>query len=123
VVKELNTYYVDETEPGELMKTAIDGMLGSLDPYTNYIPESQIEDFRFMTTGQYGGIGALIHKDSGNVLISEPYKGFPAYKAGLKAGDIILKVDGKSIEGKNTSEISDFLKGQPGTDLKLTIKR
>jgi len=123
LVKELNTYYVDETEPGELMKTAIDGMLQSLDPYTNYIPESKIEDYRFMTTGQYGGIGALIHKDSNNILISEPYEGFPAYKAGLKAGDIILKVDGKVIEGKSTSEISDFLKGQPGTELTLTIER
>ncbi len=123
LVKELNTYYVDETEPGELMKTAIDGMLKSLDPYTNFIPESQIEDYKFMTTGQYGGIGALIHRDSNLILISEPYEGFPAFKAGLKAGDIILTVDGKSIEGKNTSEISDFLKGQPGTELILTIKR
>ena len=123
LVKELNTYYVDETEPGELMKTAIDGMLQSLDPYTNYIPESKIEDYRFMTTGQYGGIGALIHKDSNNILISEPYEGFPAHKAGLKAGDVILRVDGKNIEGKSTSEISDFLKGQPGTELTVTIKR
>lgn len=123
LVKELNTYYVDETEPGELMKTAIDGMLESLDPYTNYIPESKIEDYKFMTTGQYGGIGALIHKDSNYVLISEPYEGFPAQKAGLKAGDIILRVDGKDIEGKNTSEISEFLKGQPGTELTITIKR
>lgn len=123
LIKELNTYYVDETEPGELMKTAIDGMLQSLDPYTNYIPESKIEDYRFMTTGQYGGIGALIHKDSNNILISEPYEGFPAHKAGLKAGDVILRVDGKNIEGKSTSEISDFLKGQPGTELTVTIKR
>ena len=123
LIKELNTYYVDETEPGELMKTAIDGMLESLDPYTNYIPESQIEDYRFMTTGQYGGIGALIHKDSLNVVISEPYEGFPAYKAGLKAGDIILKVDGKSVENKSTADISNFLKGQPGTDVNLLIKR
>jgi carboxyl-terminal processing protease len=121
--KELNTFYVDETQPGDLMKTAIDAMLKSLDPYTNYIPESQIEDFRFMTTGQYGGIGALIHKDSNYVVISEPYKGFPAYRAGLKAGDVIVKIDGKSVKGKNTEEVSDFLKGQAGTAVKITLKR
>lgn len=123
VIKELNTYYVDETKPGELMKTAIDGMLESLDPYTNYIPESQIEDYRFMTTGQYGGIGALIHKDSNIIVISEPYEGFPAFKAGLKAGDILIKVNENTVEGKSTSEISNFLKGQPGTSLKVTVKR
>lgn len=120
--KELNTYYVDETEPGQLMKEAIDGMLISLDPYTNYIPEANIEDFRFMTTGQYGGIGALIHKEGDQIFISEPYEGFPADKAGLKAGDILLAIDGKSVEGKSTSEISEFLKGQPGTPLKVKIK-
>jgi len=123
VIKELNTYYVDETQPGELMKTAIDGMLKSLDPYTNYIPESQIEDYRFITTGQYGGIGALIHKDSNYVIISEPYENFPANKAGLKAGDMIIKVDGKSVTGKSTSDISEVLKGQPGTKVTLNIKR
>lgn len=121
--KELNTYYVDETQPGELMKTAIDEMLQSLDPYTNYIPESQIEDFKFMTTGQYGGIGALIHQDSNNIFISEPYEGFPAFRAGLRAGDQILKIDGKDINGKNTSEISDVLKGQAGTTVKLLYQR
>ncbi|MAY82668.1 MAG: peptidase S41 [Flavobacteriales bacterium] len=119
--KELNTYYVDETEPGELMKTAIDEMLQSLDPYTNYIPESQIEDYKFMTTGQYGGIGALIHKYEDVVIISEPYEGFPAFKAGLRAGDQIFEIDGKSVKGKNTSQISDFLKGQAGTTVKILV--
>lgn len=119
--KELNTYYVDDTEPGELMKTAIDEMLMSLDPYTNYIPESQIEDYKFMTTGQYGGIGALIHKYEDLVVISEPYKGFPAFRSGLRAGDKILEIDGKSVKGKSTSEISDFLKGQAGTTVKLLV--
>lgn len=121
--KELNTYYVDDTEPGQLMKTAIDEMLLSLDPYTNYIPESKIEDFKFMTTGQYGGIGSLIHQKDGQTYISEPYEGFPAYNAGLKAGDKILEIDGKSIEGKTTEEISNILKGQAGTTLKVKIKR
>lgn len=121
--KELNTYYVDETEPGELMKTGIDAMLASLDPFTNYIPESQIEDYRFMTTGQYGGIGALIHSEEGKVIISEPYKDFPAYKAGLKAGDILLEIDGKKLENKTTSDVSNILKGQPNTSIVIKLKR
>ena len=88
--KELNTFYVDETDPGKLMKEGIDKMLKSLDPYTAYIPESEIEDFRFMTTGQYGGIGAIITKRADYVYVSEPYEGYPAQKAGLMAGDKIL---------------------------------
>ena len=91
--KELNTFYVDETDPGDLMKKGIDEMLKSLDPYTNYIPESEIEDFRFQTTGQYGGIGAMITKIEDYVVISEPYEGFPAQKAGLMAGDKILEIN------------------------------
>jgi carboxyl-terminal processing protease len=121
--RELNVYYVDETKPGELMKTAIDAMLESLDPYTNYIPESMIEDYRFMTTGQYGGIGALIKKDGKYIVISDIYEGFPAQKAGLLAGDRILNIDGKSVVDKSTEEISDFLKGQPKSSVKITIER
>lgn len=123
VYKNVNTYYVDETQPGDLMKTGIDAMLKKLDPYTVYYPESDIEDYRFMTTGQYGGIGALISRKNGFVYISEPYENFPADKAGLRAGDKILMVDGKSAEGKSTSEISSFLKGEPHTNLILTIER
>lgn len=121
--KELNVYYVDETEPGELMKNGIDAMLKSLDPYTVYYPESQIEDFKFMTTGQYGGIGALIRTVEDHVIIAEPYKGFPAYNAGLRAGDKILEVDGKSAKDKNSSDISKVLKGQPSSELTLKIER
>jgi len=105
------------------MKTGIDAMLGSLDPFTNFIPESDIEDFNLMTTGQYGGIGALIHKQDEYVIISEPYEGFPADKSGLLAGDKILEVDGQSAKGKSTDEVSKILKGEPGTTISLLIER
>lgn len=121
--KELNTNYVDELNAGELMKTGIDAMLESLDPYTTFIPESEIEDFKFITTGQYGGIGALIQKQGDKVVITEPYEGKPAQKSGLKAGDIILEVDGKSAGGKSTDDISTILKGQPGTLVNLKLER
>ena len=121
--KELNIYYVDETSPGELIESAIDEMLGTLDPYTVYMPESEIEDFKIQTTGQYGGIGSLIRKRGDYVIISEPYKGFPAYKSGLKAGDKLLEIDGKSAKGKTTEEVSNILKGQPDTQVGVLIKR
>jgi carboxyl-terminal processing protease len=119
----INTYYVDEPQPGKMMKTGIDAMLKSLDPYTVYIPESQIEDYRYMTTGQYGGIGSLIQKQGEYIVISEPYEGFPAQKNGLKAGDILLEVDGNSVKGKETRDMSKILKGGAGTDLKIKYKR
>ncbi len=121
--KELDMFYVDEVNSGDLIKTAIDEMLNSLDPYTTYIPESDIEDYRFMTTGQYGGIGAMITKRGDYVLISEPYEGFPAQKAGLMAGDKILEVNGKSAKGKTTEELSSILKGQPNTEVTILIER
>lgn len=121
--RELNIYYVDESDPGKLIKTGIDAMLESLDPYTNYIPESNMEDYKLMTTGQYGGIGALIQKQGDYVVISEPYEGFGAFKAGLRAGDKILEVDGKSVKGKNTSDIREVLLGQPGSSIELKIER
>lgn len=121
--KELNIYYVDGTEPGKLMKTGIDAMLSSLDPYTQYIPESDMEDYRFMTTGQYGGIGALIKRRDEQVFISEPYEGFPAMKAGLWAGDEILEVDGRVVTGMSTEEVSKLLKGQANTPVKVVTKR
>ena len=108
--KELNTFYVDETNAGDLMKKGIDEMLKSLDPYTKYIPESEIEDFRFQTTGQYGGIGAMITKIEDYVIISEPYENFPAQKAGLIAGDKILEINGISAKEKTTEEVSKVLK-------------
>jgi len=121
--RELNIYYVDETNPGDLMKKGIDDMLESLDPYTNFIPESEIEDYRYMTTGQYGGIGALVRQIGDYVVISEPYEGFPAQKADLRAGDRLLKVNDIDVKGKKTDDISKYLKGQANTTIKLLIER
>jgi carboxyl-terminal processing protease len=123
VFREVNIYYVDSVEPGKLMKKSVDAMLETLDPYTNYIPESDIEDYRFMTTGQYGGIGALIRKSGDYVSVSEPYEGYPAQKADLRAGDEILEIDGKTTKGKSTDDVRHLLKGQPKTEVKLLIRR
>ena len=123
VYKELNTYYVDDTEPGKLMKEAIDAMLKKLDPYTQYIPESEIEDFRFQTTGQYGGIGSLIRKVGDYVMIAEPYKGFPADKSGLKIGDKIIKIDDISMKDKSVEDVSKLLKGEPGKKVNISVSR
>lgn len=121
--KEVNTYYVDEINPNELMKTGINAMLMSLDPYTNYIPEDDIEDYRTMTTGQYGGIGALIGQKNGKNMIIMPYEGFPAFKSGLKIGDEIIKIDNVDVKNKSTNEVSKLLKGQANTEMVISIKR
>jgi carboxyl-terminal processing protease len=121
--KEVNTYYVDEISPNVFMKRGIDGMLESLDPYTNYIPEDEIEDFRTMTTGQYGGIGAVIGKRNEKSIILMPYEGFPAHKGGLMVGDEITAIDGIVVDKKNTGDISKLLKGQSNTSVTVTIKR
>jgi carboxyl-terminal processing protease len=105
------------------MRTGIEAMVASLDPYTNYISESEIEDYRFMTTGQYGGVGASIFTRNNYVEIKEVYEGFAAQKAGLRAGDILMEIDGKSVKGKNTGEVSKFLKGQAGSTIKVLFKR
>ncbi len=121
--RELNTFYVDDINPQKLVKKSIDDMLNSLDPYTNYISEENIEDFRFMTTGEYAGIGALISNQNGKIIIAEPYEGFPAQKSGLKAGDIILEVEEKSTENMSTSDVSGFLKGPANKSIKIKIQR
>ncbi len=121
--KELNSHYVDETNPGELMKKGIDEMLESLDPYTNYIPESDIEDYKYMMTGQYGGIGALIRQHGDKIMIAEPYEGKPAQKSDLRAGDVIVEVNGVDVKGKKTDEVSKLLKGQPNTPVKILLER
>jgi carboxyl-terminal processing protease len=121
--RELNMFYVDEINPNELVKTSIDDMLQSLDPYTNYISEDQIEDFRFMTTGEYAGIGALISKHGDDIVIAEPYEGFPAQKFGLKAGDIILEVSGKETVNMNTEDVSSLLKGPANKPVTIKLQR
>lgn len=123
IYEHLDLYFVDETKNGQLAKTGIDAMLKELDPYTVYYHESNIEDYRLMTTGQYGGIGALIRKIGDFSFISEPYQGKPAQAAGLKAGDKIISIDGKSMEKKTTEEVSDALKGPKGTTFELVVER
>lgn len=123
IYEEVNISYVDEVPVGEMMKTGIDAMLKSLDPYTVYYPESNLEDFKMMTTGEYGGIGAIISSKDGKVMIAEPYEGFPAAKSGLKAGDEIISINGQSTKDKTSSDISEILKGQPGKSLQIEVKR
>lgn len=121
--KELNTYYVDDLDPGKLMRTGIDAMVESLDPYTNYISESDIEGYRYMTEGRYHGIGAVSKKIDEFVTITELYEGQPADAAGLQVGDKIVAVDGKDAEGKSVEQINNILRGFPGTEVELTIRR
>ncbi len=121
--KELNRNYVDDVDPTELMEIGIDAMLKSLDPYTVYLSGAELDNYRMATTGQYGGIGARIGLIDDYVVVTDPYEDFPAYKAGLRAGDLIIEVDGKSTKGYNTEEVSQILRGQPGTDVKVKVKR
>lgn len=121
--KELDIYYVDEIKPGELTQTGIDAMLKSLDPYTTFIPESEIEDHRLSTTGQYGGIGAVVRKKGDYIVVTEPYEGFPAQKAGIMAGDIIIEVNGQSTKGKSTDDVVKILRGAPNSTATLVIQR
>lgn len=122
VFKELNNYYVDPIEPGKLVQTGIDAMLADLDPYTNYITESDIEDFEFQTTGKYGGIGTTMRSKNGSIFVGAVYENTPAQKAGLHPGDEILEIDGNKTADKSIDDISVLLKGSPGTKLTLKVK-
>lgn len=123
VYKNIDLNYVDEPNSGILMKAAIGAMLKELDPYTTYIPESRIEDFKLMSTGQYGGIGAIIRQKDDRIIIIDPHEGFPAEKNGLKAGDVFLEINGKDVTNLSTTEVSAKLKGKPGTDVIVTVER
>lgn len=123
LIRELELYYVDETDPAKLIKTGIDQIMKSLDPFTVYYPESQIEDAMLMSTGEYGGVGAGIGQDSLGTYITDPYEGSPAHKAGLRAGDRIVEIDGRPVVGKSSAEISPLMKGTMGTSVKMTVER
>ncbi len=123
IFQQLEMNYVDEIKPGEMSKTAIDAMLKQLDPYTVYYHESNMEDYRMMTTGQYGGIGALIRKMGDYTYIAEPYEGKPAQLAGAMAGDKILSIDGKDMKGKASDDVSDALRGPKGSTIQLRVER
>ena len=121
--RELSLLYVDEVDPEKLMLNAADGMARELDPYTELIPEKEMADFEIMTTGKYGGMGAIIQKKGDYVMVAQPYKGSPADKAGLQIGDIILAVDDKDVKGLEIQEVSSMLKGTPGTELSLKVRK
>jgi len=123
VFRELNIFYVDEVQPGALMDEAIEAMVTSLDPYTVYYPESRVEDLRFMTTGEYGGVGATIQQMNGKVTIVDVYPGFPAAEAGLRIGDVIISVGGRKVEGLDSDQVSEMLQGATGTGLELRYRR
>lgn len=121
--KELNVFYVDKIDPSTVIRKGIDAMLESLDPYTEFYSEAETEDFRAETTGKYGGVGSVISQRGEFVYIEDPYEEMPAYKAGLRIGDKITDIDGKSMKGKATSDVSKLLKGTAGTKVKVTIMR
>ena len=123
VFRDLDIHYVDTLNYDKMIKTSIDNMLEKLDPYTVYMPEEETDDLKFMTTGEYAGIGALISKSDRGVVISEPYEGKPAQRNGVRAGDIILQIDGKYVNGLTVSEVSALLKGTPNTTIKLRLDR
>jgi len=121
--RELNTFYVDEIDPEKLINTGINSMLASLDPYTVYYPESNTGDLDFMTTGKYGGLGSLIRKSGDYIVVTDIYKGFPADQHGIKPGDLMINIDGKSIKGFSSDKVSSMLKGDPGSEVTITFLR
>ena len=123
VFRDLDLFYVDTLSYDKMVKATIDNMLEKLDPYTVYLPEEETDDLTFMTTGEYAGIGAVIAKSDKGILISEPYEGKPAQRNGVRAGDIILQIDGKNVTGLTVSEVSAMLKGTPNTTIKLKLER
>ncbi len=123
LIKEVEMFYVDSVEVEKLVRKGIDAMLNDLDPYTEYIPEQEMDDLKFMTTGEYGGIGSYIRQREEGVIIAEPFEGMPAALAGLKAGDRILKIDTTDVSSLSSDKVSALLKGVPNTKMQLTILR
>jgi carboxyl-terminal processing protease len=121
--KELNTYYVDEIDPAKLVQSGISNMLQTLDPYTDFIPEEDADNFNIQTTGQYAGIGALITTINKKVYISQPYIGFPAHVAGIQVGDEIISVDGRNVAGQESGDVTTLLKGPPKTEVEVVMRR
>lgn len=123
VFKEVNNLYVDEINPNKTIRVGIDAMLGSLDPYTNFISEDQVEDFRTQNTGQYGGIGAVTRTIGNRTVVTMVYEEYPAFKNGLKIGDEVIKMDGVDLSKLSLDEANQLMRGQVGTPVKLTVKR
>lgn len=123
VLRELDMFYVDSLEVNNLVQRTIESMLTRLDPYTEYYSEENIGDLQFLTTGEYAGVGAIISYKDGGVIINEPYESLPADKAGLKAGDRILEIDEVDVRNANVRDVSNMLKGTPGSAIQLLIKR
>ena len=125
IVKDLNMFYVDSIMPDKMINKGIQAMLSNLDPYTVYYPEEESEELKMMTTGKYAGVGSTIqfHKKKNTTVMTNPYVGMPAYEAGIRAGDEIVSIDGKSVKGMSVDSVSDMLRGDAGTRLTVIIKR
>lgn len=125
IVKDLNMFYVDSIMPDIMINKGIDAMLANLDPYTVYYPEEKSDELKMMTTGKYAGVGSTIryHEEKKTTVLTEPYEGMPAYKAGMRAGDAIVSIDGKSVKGMSVDSVSDMLRGEPGTKVTVVVER
>ncbi|MDB5014705.1 MAG: hypothetical protein JWQ25_2907, partial [Daejeonella sp.] len=124
VYRQISMNYVDEVDPSKIIKTGIDAMLDNLDPYTQYVQESDIEDYKLKyVSTQYGGIGATIFSKDDKMVVSEPYEGYPAQKADIRAGDIILEINGVKTKNKDNEQVSLMLKGPKNSAVKLLISR
>ena len=123
LMRVVSTDYVDSISADKIMRHGADGIMRNLDPYCTFLSEEDMKEFRTLTTGKYGGIGSVIRQDSNAVRIAEPYKGSPADLAGLKIGDKIVAIDGKSIAGMKTDQVSSMLRGEPNTTVKVTVER